>query len=96
MATPSGGMKFYKSYAFVEKDPVIDTLRTAISDSGLTWEQVSELSGVSVSTLNNWFMGLTRRPQHATVMAVTRAIGCDWRLVKVREVTLGNNVKGRK
>lgn len=86
------GMKFYKSYLFKDKDPVIDVLKTAIADTNLSYDDISERSGVSRSTLDNWFFGSTRRPQHATIMAVTRAIGHDWRLVKVgpptaREVT---------
>jgi transcriptional regulator with XRE-family HTH domain len=78
-------MKFYKSYMFKDKDPVIDQLRTAIGDSGMDYPEVAERSDVSVSTLYNWFYGMTKRPQHATVMAVTRAIGYDWRLVRVAE-----------
>ena len=77
------GMKFYKSYSFKDKDPVIDILKTAIKDTGLSLDDTSERSGVSRTTLDNWFYGSTRRPQHATIMAVTRAIGHDWRLVKV-------------
>ena len=77
--------KFYKLYPSNadNKDPVIDQLRTAIEDSGLDLAKISELSDVSTSTMWNWFYGSTRRPQHATVMAVTRAIGWDWKLVKV-------------
>jgi transcriptional regulator with XRE-family HTH domain len=77
-------MKFYKSYSFVDKDPVIDTLRTAINNCGLSYDEVSDASGVSKGTLVNWFHGQTKRPQHATIMAVTRGIGYDWRLVRIR------------
>jgi transcriptional regulator with XRE-family HTH domain len=75
-------MRFYKTYNFVDKDPVIDTLRTAVQRSGQSLEQIADASGVSIGTLNGWFLGKTRRPQHATIMAVTRAIGYDWRLIK--------------
>lgn len=77
-------MKFYKSYSFVDKDPVVDQVRTAINDAGLTYHQVSELSDVSVGTLVSWFHGKTRRPQHATIMAVMLGIGYEQRWVKAR------------
>ena len=68
-------MKFYKSYSFVDKDPAIDVVRTAIQDRGLTYQEVSELSGVSVGTMVGWFHGSTKRPQYATITAVMQGIG---------------------
>ena len=72
----------YPTYSFREKDPIIDQLRTIIADEGLTYAKLHELSGVSETTLYNWFGGPTKRPQHATIMAVARAAGWDYRLVK--------------
>ena len=91
-----GGMKFYKTYSFTDKDPVIDELATAISDTGLSYDDVSDRSDVSRTTLNNWFYGKTKRPQHATIMAVTRAIGFDWKLVKVGPTTVTRKLPARK
>lgn len=65
----------YKSYLFVTKDPIIDALRTGVSDSGYTYNQIHNASGVSLTTLNGWFKGNVKRPQFATVAAVTSAIG---------------------
>jgi hypothetical protein len=65
----------YKSYSFVDKDPVIDSLRSAVSASKLSYRKLHEDSGVAVSTMHNWFHGNTRRPQFATVAAVLRAAG---------------------
>jgi hypothetical protein len=65
----------YKSYLFVDKDPVIDALRTNVSEAKIKYSQLSEDSGVSATTISNWFGGRTRRPQFCTVMAVTRALG---------------------
>ena len=79
-----GIMRMYKSYSFVDKDPVLDTIRTAIQDLGLTYREVSELSDVSETTLVGWFHGKTRRPQHATIMAVMRGIGYEHRWVRTR------------
>ena len=65
----------YRTYVFRDKDPVIDVLRTAKDDSKAKTSAIAETSGVSPSTIHNWFMGKTRKPQFATVVAVARAIG---------------------
>lgn len=87
-------LKLYKSYNFRIKDPVIDLMRTAIADTGISYRKIERDSGVTSTTLRNWFHGKTRRPQHATVMAVVRAIGYDLELVKKYEVT--SDVKLRR
>ena len=66
----------YKSYpAFRDRDPIIDMLQTAYEDDGSTYTKVSERSGVSTTTIHNWFSGKTRRPQFATVAAFAIAVG---------------------
>ena len=65
--------KLYKTYAFKEKDKVIDYLREPVNGKG--YSKLSEDSGVSASTIDNWFNGPTKRPQFATIAAVARAIG---------------------
>lgn len=75
-------LKLYKSYSFRNKDPIIDKLRTVIKDENENHDNISAKSGVSVQTLNNWFYGAVKRPQFATVMAVTRAMGYDLELRK--------------
>ena len=72
----------YKTYSFRTKDPVIDELRTVIKDQGESYREISTASGVATGTLRGWFHGGTRRPQHATVMAVARALGWDYQLVR--------------
>ncbi len=87
MALPAKStMKFYKSYSFKDKDPVIDEVRTAIADSGMDYPEVSERSDVTVTTLYNWFYGATRQPRNSTIMAVMRAIGYDRKWVKVDQI----------
>jgi len=81
------GVISYKSYMFREKDPIIDALRTAVSDSHKKYSIVQAESGVSSTTLHNWFHGKTRRPQFATVSAVARSLG------KKGVVWTGNGVK---
>ena len=72
----SGFIK-YRSYSFKDKDPIIDKVRTMVKDEKVSVQATSDLSGVSVGTIHNWFSGNTRRPQHATVMAVIRGLGYD-------------------
>ena len=72
----------YRTYMFKDKDPAIYKIKTILADSGESYEYVHEESGVSVTTLSNWFSGSTRRPQFATLNAVARALNHEWRLVK--------------
>lgn len=65
----------YKSYNFVDKDPIIDEIRTVFDEAGVTYSWVERESGVTTVTLANWFGGKTKRPQAATINAVLRALG---------------------
>lgn len=65
----------YKSYLFTDKDPVIDAFRTARSDSKMTYKQIRDEGGPTVSTLRGWEHGKVRRPQFATVAAAVRTVG---------------------
>jgi hypothetical protein len=65
----------YKSYNFVDKDPIIDEIRAIYENSGASYKWIEQESGVTSTTLSNWFSGPTKRPQAATVNAVLRALG---------------------
>lgn len=73
---------FLNTYRFQagEKDPIIDQVHTLFQDIGASVSEIHEISGVSTSTLYNWFDGPTRRPQHATVAAVLAALGYEFKL----------------
>ncbi len=73
----------YKTYNFVDKDPIVDLLRTIVNDTGMSYKEIADKSGVSQTTLSKWFYGDVKRPQHATVMAVMRAMGYDMKLVRM-------------
>lgn len=73
--TPKSTPRKYPSYNFVDKDPIIDRLRTIIQREGMSYPEIAERSGVTVQTMYNWFSGPTRRPQYATVIAVAHALG---------------------
>jgi transcriptional regulator with XRE-family HTH domain len=70
---------------FKDKDPIIDRMRTIVQDSGETYTEISNRSGVTVGTLSNWFHGETKRPQFASLMAVCRVLGYDLEVVKRKE-----------
>lgn len=76
-----GSLRVYKSYNFVDKDPVIDYCRTKVFTESADKQygggpaKVARDSGVSPATLYNWFKGKTKRPQFSTVAAVLLACG---------------------
>lgn len=76
----------YKSYSFIDKDPIIDEIRTVYQDSGVNYAWVHEHSNVAVGTLVNWFSGTTKRPQAATINAVLRALGYKLGVVPFGEI----------
>lgn len=65
----------YRTYLFTDKDPIIDLARTAVKDSDKSYTEIHADTGVSTTTLYNWFGGKTRRPQFCTVAAVLLAVG---------------------
>lgn len=65
----------YKSYNFVDKDPIIDEIRTIYEKSGTNYKWIHENSNVSTTTLSNWFSGKTKKPQAASINAVLRSLG---------------------
>jgi DNA-binding phage protein len=73
-AKPSRTLKIYASYSFIDKDPVIDYTRTKVYASGGP-AKVARASGVSPTTLYNWYHKKTRRPTFSCVAAVLLACG---------------------
>jgi hypothetical protein len=85
-----GFLRVYRTYSYVDKNPVIDKVRTLIQDEGLIKKLgiVHEISGVSTSTLDNWFNGTTRSPQHATIAAVVTSLGYQEKFVKEKNIDI--------
>jgi hypothetical protein len=77
-------LKIYRTYRFIDKDPIIDKMRTVVEGSNATYLRIHELSGISTTTLTNWFHGDTRRPQFATLNAVARALDHELALRKIK------------
>ena len=63
----------HNSYNFIDKDPVVDRLRTAVQSSGLAYRDIAEKSGVGKSTVQNLFSGKTRSPSYRTITAIGSA-----------------------
>jgi hypothetical protein len=86
--------KILRTYRFLDKDPVIDELRTLIQDEGLfsRLDLVSELANLAPATLQALFHGQTRRPQNATVMAIATALGYQRSWTKERKLNAEEEV----
>lgn len=78
----------YKSYSFVDKDPMIDYIRTIIYESGATLTKISEDSGVNATTISKWLYGETRQPRAASINAVLRALGYKLEVVTFSYTTI--------
>jgi hypothetical protein len=77
---PSTSFGYYPDYKFIDHDPVLDAIDTLRSEAGrdggpVTTQYIVTRSGVSATTLHNWYKRKTKRPQFATVKAVVRALG---------------------
>jgi hypothetical protein len=72
-----GFIRVLRGYEFVEKNPVIDKVRTLAQKRGLFNKLgvIEEISSVKRATLKGWWHGDTKRPQHHTLMAVVHALG---------------------
>ena len=65
----------YRTYRWIDKDPIIDAVKTVVDAEHLKNSAVHAISGVATATLDNWFSGGTKRPQNSTLTAVTSALG---------------------
>jgi transcriptional regulator with XRE-family HTH domain len=88
-----GRLSLYRSYNFVEKDPVIDRIRTIVQREHVDNNDVAKISGVSSTTLHGWFDGKTRRPQYATIAAVITSLGYSAKFVKTKRVDVAREVE---
>jgi hypothetical protein len=81
-------MRMYRTYNYIDKDPIIDKVRTLVQDEGLIkkLQVVHEISGVATATLDNWFNGTTRKPQHVTIAAVITSLGYQEEFVKKKDI----------
>lgn len=64
-----------KDYRLIDKDPVIDLVRTGLQVSGRKIEDVAELAFVRPDTIKRWLFGETKRPWNITVDCVLSVLG---------------------
>jgi hypothetical protein len=90
-----GFLRVYRTYNYIEKNPVIYKIKTLVEDEGLIKQLdiVHELSGVATATIDNWFNGDTKNPQHATIAAVITSLGYEEQFVKKKELNLDHERK---
>jgi hypothetical protein len=83
-------MKVLRTYRFIDKDPVVDELRTIVQDEGMDhrYNDLAELAGLAHSTIHNLFWGGTKRPQNATVMAIVTSLGYERKFVRARKLNV--------
>jgi hypothetical protein len=74
----------YDTYRFIDKDPIIDEMRTAWQRSNKKISTLAATSGVTYGTIRNWFEGQTRSPQTASASAFMGAMGYERRWVHTR------------
>jgi hypothetical protein len=91
-AKTNGHLKFYGSYSFKDKEPVIDMTRTLFEDvygekiNNKMLRAIERQGGPSVSCMRAWFFGKTCRPSNVTVEASGRALGFErvWRKMSTK------------
>ena len=74
----------YRTYRFRGQDPVVGQVKTMFLGADIKRVELHKISGVSASTIGNWFNGTTRRPQFATINAAGRAMGHQLKWVPYR------------
>jgi hypothetical protein len=93
----SAPLKLYRTYRYMDKNPVIDKVRTVLQDEGLYSKKqrkmLHQISGVAEATFEGWFEGDTRDPRHATIMATLTSIGYEEQFVKAKEVDFDKELK---
>jgi hypothetical protein len=88
-------MALLRTYRFIEKDPVVDELRTLVNDVGLSKKLtiVATLANLHPSTVKNLFHGDTKRPQNATAMAIATCVGYTRKWVKEHELNVDKELE---
>jgi hypothetical protein len=86
-------LKVLRTYRYIDKNPVIDVMRTALQDVGIGVEKkklriAAEITGISHSCLEALFHGITRNPQHRTVAGLMTGIGYKEEWKPVREIDI--------
>lgn len=82
--------RILRPYHFIDKNPVIDIISTAIQDEGLSkkLDIVADLASLSRTTPKSWIHGDVRDPRHSSIMAVMLGLGWENTWAKSRKLNL--------
>src|SRR5580692_1411869 len=85
-----GVLRVHRIYNYIDKNPVIDKVRTILQDEGLIKKLnvVHEICDVSTSTVDGWLNGDTRNPQHHTIARVITGLGYEEQFVKTKDIDI--------
>ena len=86
----------YRSYRFMNKDHIIDRMKTLIADEGLKSYDAALIADMSPATLKNWFEGDTRRPQFSSIAALTTSLGYEMDFKKSKNKVIDADEEKRK
>jgi transcriptional regulator with XRE-family HTH domain len=81
-------------YRFIDKDPIIDLIRTAYSQGELELKSLAAEARVHPQTISRWLYGDVKRPQNWTVQKVLRALGVETRYYLVGTKTEIQPIRG--
>lgn len=84
-----------RTYRFIDKNPVIDIIRTAIQDEGLIkkLQVVADLASLSRTTIPGWIHGDVRDPRHSSIMAVMTSLGYESEWKKGRKLDIDKELE---
>lgn len=68
-----------KEYRFLDKDPIIDLIRTAYQQKQIKLSTLAADAHVTPQTISRWLYGDTKRPQNYTIHKVLTALGVETR-----------------
>lgn len=68
-------------YRFIDKDPVIDLIRTAVYNDERTEREIAVAAFLHPSTLSKLLYGATKRPQHRTIGSLFEAMKIEQRYI---------------
>ena len=61
----------------MDNTSTVSVIREELKRRKMTYKELSEISGVPIDTLNNFFRGKTKNPRIDTMQAIERALGIE-------------------
>lgn len=61
----------------MENKDIVVAIKNELNDRNMTYKELSQLSGVPLDTLNNFFRGKTKNPRIDTIQAIEKVLGLN-------------------